>query len=167
MVYRHSLVCRIAEPGKWYHFSWKGDQAKSGGIATNIGIHFFDMLIWIFGGVRDVQVEYSDYARIKGTLQLEKARVNWFLSLDRSDLPEQAVSAGKPTFRSITVDGEEIEFSGGFTDLHTQLYRDLLRGGGFGPREALPRIDLVQQIRQSKAESKKFHQWHAFVQKSR
>jgi UDP-N-acetyl-2-amino-2-deoxyglucuronate dehydrogenase len=161
----HVKLAYITSRGKWYHFSWKGDQAKSGGIATNIGIHFFDMLLWIFGGVQEMQVEYSDYTRIKGSLELERARVEWFLSIDRNDLPPQAVAAGKPTFRSITVDEQEIEFSGGFTDLHTEVYRDILAGGGYGPQDTLPSIRLAHDIRHSKSESTKFHQWQAFLGK--
>ena len=152
----------ITSRGKWYHFSWKGDQGKSGGIPTNIGIHFFDMLIWVFGAPKGVQVEYSDYTKIKGTLELERADINWFLSIDRNDLPEKAMEAGRPTFRTIQMDGKEIEFSDGFTDLHTVVYRNILDGTGFRIGDARPSIQLAHDIRHSKAESKKYHPWFAF-----
>ncbi len=155
----------ITSRGKWYHFSWKGDQAKSGGIPTNIGIHFFDMLIWIFGKPSGVVVEYSDYTKIKGTLELERARVNWFLSIDGNDLPVHVQEKGQPTYRSIKMNGQEIEFSTGFTDLHTIVYKDILTGKGYGIEDAYPSILLVHNIRKSKAERQKFHPWHAFVQK--
>jgi UDP-N-acetyl-2-amino-2-deoxyglucuronate dehydrogenase len=155
----------ITSRGKWYHFSWKGDQAKSGGIPTNIGIHFFDMLIWIFGKPTGVTVEYSDYSKIKGTLELQRARVNWFLSIDGQDLPVHVKEKGQPTFRSIMMNGEEIEFSTGFTDLHTIVYKDILSGKGYGIEDAFPSIQLVRDIRNSKAERQKFHPWHAFVHK--
>ncbi len=161
---KHKInLAYITSRGKWYHFSWKGDQARSGGVATNIGIHFFDMLIWIFGSVQDVEVEYSSFNKIKGRLELERASVEWFLSLDRADLPPQSIESGKPTFRSIQVDGEEIEFSGGFTDLHTLVYEDILAGNGFGIPACLPSIQLVHDIRHCKAESRKFHQWQPFL----
>ncbi len=137
----------ITSRGKWYFISWKGDISKSGGIATNIGIHFFDMLLWIFGGVKKNEVHYSDPMKMGGYLELERARVRWFLSLDKNDLPERAVREGKPTYRSITVDGEEIEFSGGFTDLHTVVYREILEGRGFGIEDARPSITLAYEIR--------------------
>jgi UDP-N-acetyl-2-amino-2-deoxyglucuronate dehydrogenase len=137
----------IASRGNWYFASWKGDISKSGGIATNIGIHFFDMLIWIFGGVRRQEVHYSDDRKMAGFVELEKAEVRWFLSVGREDLPDDAAREGKTTYRSITVDGEELEFSGGFTDLHTVVYREILAGRGFGIEEARPSIDLVYKIR--------------------
>ncbi len=139
----------ITSRGKWYFISWKGDISKSGGIATNIGIHFFDMLLWIFGNVKKNEVHYSDPMKMGGYLELEKARVRWFLSLDKNDLPEKAVTEGKPTYRSITVDGEEIEFSTGFTDLHTVVYREILSGKGFGIEDARPSITLTYEIRNS------------------
>jgi UDP-N-acetyl-2-amino-2-deoxyglucuronate dehydrogenase len=161
---KHKIdLAYITSRGKWYHFSWKGDQARSGGVATNIGIHFFDMLIWIFGSVQDVEVEYSSFNKIKGRLELERASVEWVLSLDHADLPPQSIEAGKPTFRSIRVDGEEIEFSGGFTDLHTLVYKDILAGNGFGIPACRPSIQLVHDIRHCKAESQKFHQWQPFL----
>ena len=138
----------ITSRGKWYFISWKGDLQKSGGVATNIGIHFFDMLIWIFGDVKHQEVHYSEpLKKMAGYIELEKAEVRWFLSVDARDLPEEAVKKQKRTYRSITVDGEEIEFSGVFADLHTIVYQDILQGGGFGIAEARPSIELVYRIR--------------------
>ena len=139
----------ITSRGNWYHFSWKGDVKKSGGIATNIGIHFFDMLIWIFGPVQSFNVQYADAKKSSGSLELENARVNWSLSVDRNDLPPQVRAKNKSTFRSIAVDGREIEFSDGFTDLHTVLYREILAGRGFGIDDAFPSVRLAQEIRKS------------------
>jgi UDP-N-acetyl-2-amino-2-deoxyglucuronate dehydrogenase len=139
----------ITSRGKWYSASWKGDVSKSGGIATNIGVHFFDMLIWIFGGVRHHEVHVADDRRMGGFLELEKARVRWFLSVGKEDLPAVSAQEGKTTYRSITVDGEEIEFSGGFTDLHTLVYQGILAGRGFGVEETRPSIDLVYKLRNS------------------
>lgn len=137
----------ITSRGNWYFASWKGDISKSGGIATNIGVHFFDMLIWIFGGVQHHEVHHADDRKMAGFLELEKAEVRWFLSVGREDLPEESAQGGKATFRSITVDGEEFEFSGGFTDLHTVTYREILAGRGFGLEDARPSIDLVHKLR--------------------
>lgn len=138
----------ITARGNWYHFSWKGDVKKSGGIVTNIGIHFFDMLIWIFGPVQGFDVRYADAKKSSGALDLENARVNWSLSVDRNDLPPEVRTKNKSTFRSITVDGHEIEFSDGFTDLHTVLYREILAGRGFGIDDAFPSVRLAQEIRE-------------------
>ena len=137
----------ITSRGKWYHKSWKGDMEKSGGIATNIGIHFFDMLSWIFGEVKQSVVHAYEADKAGGFLQLENARVRWFLSLDVNDIPLAARTKGARTYRSITIEGEEIEFSGGFTDLHTQTYQHILSGKGFGLDEAKPCILLTHQIR--------------------
>ena len=137
----------IASRGIWYHFSWKGDEEKSGGVATNIGIHFFDLLLWLFGDVEEVRVYHSDRKRMSGFLELERATVKWFLSTDHQDLPFSAEPGNRSTFRSITVDGEEIEFSGGFTDLHTRVYEETLAGRGFGIDDARPSINLVSKIR--------------------
>ncbi len=139
----------ITSRGKWYHISWKGDLARSGGIATNIGIHFFDMLTWIFGDVKENNVKTHTDTTASGSLLLEKARVNWLLSVDDLQLPAAAIAAGNRTFRSITVDGEEIEFSGGFADLHTHSYREILNGNGFGLEDARRSIEIVQKIRAS------------------
>jgi UDP-N-acetyl-2-amino-2-deoxyglucuronate dehydrogenase len=137
----------ITSRGIWYFISWKGDINKSGGIATNIGIHFFDMLIWIFGGVQGIEVHHADTRRMAGFLELEKARVRWFLSVGKEDLPAEARMAGKTTYRSITVDGEAFDFSEGFMDLHTEIYREILAGRGFGLDEARPSINLVYELR--------------------
>ena len=146
---RHAIdMTYITSRGRWYFSSWKGDLEKSGGIATNIGIHFFDMLMWIFGDVRYQELHYSDPARMAGFLRLEKADVRWFLSVNRTDLPEHATG---PTYRSISVDGQEIEFSGKFADLHTLVYREILSGGGFGINEVRPSINLVHVLRYSAA----------------
>jgi UDP-N-acetyl-2-amino-2-deoxyglucuronate dehydrogenase len=135
--------------GRWYFTSWKGDIQKSGGVATNIGVHFFDMLMWIFGGVKHHEVHCADDSKMAGFLELEKANVRWFLSVNRDDLPEAAKNSGKSTFRSITVDGEEFEFSEGFTDLHTIVYREILAGRGFGLDDARASINLVYELRNS------------------
>jgi UDP-N-acetyl-2-amino-2-deoxyglucuronate dehydrogenase len=137
----------ITSRGPWYQVSWKGHADKSGGVATNIGIHFFDLLMWLFGPAGCIRVYHSDDQRMSGFIELERARVRWFLSVDRNDLPAQAKSAGKTTYRSITVDGKEIEFSEGFTDLHTRVYEETLAGRGFGIREARPSIGLTYKIR--------------------
>lgn len=140
----------ITSRGRWYHISWKGDIAKSGGIATNIGVHFFDMLTWIFGDVKENVVHICEEDRAAGFLRLEKARVRWFLSVNDQYLPVEARMQGKRTFRSITVEGKEIEFSEGFTDLHTHSYREILNGNGFCIGEARPSIGTVYNIRNAK-----------------
>lgn len=139
----------ITSRGHWYHTSWKGDIQKSGGIATNIGVHFFDMLLWIFGDLQESVVTEHSAEKAAGRLELEKATVNWFLSIDADTLPEEARKAGKRTYRSLKVDGEEFEFSEGFTELHTVSYEEILKGKGFRMEETLPSIRLVQQIRNS------------------
>ncbi|MEZ5359489.1 MAG: Gfo/Idh/MocA family oxidoreductase [Candidatus Zixiibacteriota bacterium] len=141
----------ITSRGRWYLVSWKGQIERSGGIATNIGIHFFDLLIWLFGDVKHSEVHTGEPTKSAGYIELERARVKWMLSIDRSDLPEVAVKEGKPTYRSITIDGNEVEFSGGFTDLHTVVYQDILNGGGFGLEDARPSITLAHSIRNAKA----------------
>jgi len=139
----------ITSRGKWYHYSWKGDVEKSGGVATNIGVHFFDMLTWIFGDVKENVVQVLQPDKAAGFLQLEKARVRWFLSLDYDDIPAKVKAQGQRTYRSIEIEGEEIEFSGGFTDLHTLTYQNILQGNGFGLKDAKPSIDIVYSIRNS------------------
>jgi len=139
----------ITSRGNWYMISWKGDQQKSGGIATNIGVHFFDMLTWIFGDVKENIVHVSNNNKAGGFLQLEKARVRWFLSVDPTDLPGVKKSNGQRTYRSIKLEGEEIEFSEGFSDLHTISYNDILDGKGFGLEEARSSIETVYTIRNS------------------
>jgi len=140
----------ITSRGKWYFYSWKGDVTKSGGIVTNIGIHFFDMLSWIFGEAKGNTVHLMEENKAAGILQLKKANVKWFLSLDKNDLPEQAVKNGLPTYRSITIDKNELEFSGGFTDLHTISYQSILNGTGFRIGEARNSIQIVHGIKSSK-----------------
>lgn len=137
----------ITSRGSWYFYSWKGNHEKSGGIATNIGVHFFDMLTWIFGNVQQNVVHLSAKNKAAGFLELEKARVRWFLSVDRNDLPAEIASKGQFTYRSIEVDGNEFEFSGGFTDLHTFSYQHILDGKGFGLECARPSISIVHDIR--------------------
>jgi len=137
----------ITSRGKWYHYSWKGDIQKSGGIATNIGIHFFDMLSWIFGEVKSSVVHVSEKDKAAGYLELERARVRWVLSIDENMLPDEIKSKGQRTYRSIKMENEEIEFSDGFTDLHTESYRHILSGKGFGLKEAKPSIQTVFNIR--------------------
>jgi UDP-N-acetyl-2-amino-2-deoxyglucuronate dehydrogenase len=145
---RHDVVLSyITSRGNWYHVSWKGQMEKSGGVATNIGIHFFDLLIWLFGPAQAVKVYRSDALRMSGSIELEKASVRWFLSVDHNDLPASAVQAKKTTYRSITVDGQEVEFSEGFTDLHTAVYERTLAGNGFGIADARPSIELTHRIR--------------------
>ena len=136
--------------GSWYDFSWKGDPKLSGGLATNIGIHFFDMFIWLFGAVQTCEVHLSEDRRAAGYLELERGRVRWFLSVNRSDVPFE--TAGKPqvTYRSIKIDGKDIEFSEGFHDLHTKLYQEILKGRGFGLEQARPSVLLVHDIRHAK-----------------
>ncbi|HPW66639.1 MAG TPA: Gfo/Idh/MocA family oxidoreductase [Salinivirgaceae bacterium] len=137
----------ITSRGKWYDYSWKGDITKSGGIATNIGIHFFDMLTWIFGKVTNSHIHLREEHKASGYLELEKANVRWFLSIDSNDLPKQVKEKGQRTYRSITISGKEIEFSDGFTDLHTETYKNILNGQGYGPEDALGSIEIVHQIR--------------------
>lgn len=137
----------ITSRGRWYHISWKGDLQKSGGIATNIGVHFFDMLTWIFGSVKQNIVHVSRNDKASGYLDLERARVRWYLSVDYEDIPQVVKESGQRTFRSITIDNKEIEFSGGFTDLHTYSYKHILDGKGFGIFDSKPAIETVYHIR--------------------
>jgi len=147
---QHEVVLTyITSRGIWYHVSWKGQKEKSGGVATNIGIHFFELLLWLFGPAGDVRLYHANDKRMSGYIELENARVRWFLSVDVNDLPEIALTSGKKTFRSITVDGQEIEFSEGFTDLHTRVYEETLAGRGFGIQDARPSIELTHRIRTS------------------
>jgi UDP-N-acetyl-2-amino-2-deoxyglucuronate dehydrogenase len=133
--------------GIWYYASWKGNPLKSGGIATNIGVHFFDMLMWIFGEPTENIVHVHTHDRAAGLLKLKKANVRWFLSINYDTLDDTIKSSGKRTYRSMTIDGEEFEFSGGFADLHTQSYREILAGRGFTLDDARPAIELVHEIR--------------------
>lgn len=137
----------ITSRGHWYYTSWKGDVRKSGGVATNIGVHFYDMLCHVFGEVEENVVHVSSHDRVAGFLRLKQARVRYFLSISTDTLPQEAVKNGKRTFRSLKMEDEEIEFSDGFTELHTQSYRDILSGGGFRISEARPCIEVVHDIR--------------------
>ena len=137
----------LTSRGKWYFISWKGDEAKSGGIASNIGVHFYDMLSWIFGEVEENIVHLKTPYANAGHLKLRHANVRWFLSVVYDYIPDEIKAQGQRTYRSITVDGEEIEFSGGFTDLHTRSYEEILKGNGFGLQEARPSIEIVSTIR--------------------
>jgi len=149
---RHRVRLRyVTSRGTWYRYSWKGDLKKSGGIASNIGIHFFDMLIWFFGGVSSSRVVVGEETRMGGELELANADVDWFLSIDPADLPPE-VQGLQPTYRSITVDGEEVEFSGGFRDLHTLVYEEILEGKGFTIEDARPSIELVHELRNAARE---------------
>lgn len=140
----------ITSRGHWYYTSWKGDVSKSGGIATNIGVHFYDMLTWVFGAVKKNVVHIHTHDRAAGYFELEKARVRWFLSINADTLPESVKAKGGRTYRSLTMEGEEIEFSDGFTELHTHSYQHVLDGEGFGLEEARPSIQIVHDIRHMK-----------------
>ncbi len=137
----------VTSRGKWYHHSWKGDIAKSGGIATNIGVHFFDMLTWVFGDVEKISVDRQDDETASGQLVLEKARINWMLSIDYNQVPDEFKKLGKRTYRTLEIEGTEIEFSDGFTELHTHSYREILNGNGFGLADCRKAIEIVSQIR--------------------
>lgn len=145
---RHDVdLTYITSRGRWYLQSWKGDEGKSGGIATNIGVHFFDMLHYLFGAVEQNVVHHKSPTRAAGYLEYERARVRWFLSLEVNDIPQPQRLAGQRTYRSIAIDGQEIEFSGGFTDLHTRSYEEILAGRGFGLEENRVAISTVAEIR--------------------
>lgn len=144
----HNLnLTYITSRGKWYHRSWKGNLEKSGGIATNIGVHFFDMLTWIFGSVRENKVHILTPERAAGYLHLDNAEIRWFLSLNYNDIPDEEKKTGKSTYRTLVMDGIEIEFTEGFTDLHTLSYRNILEGKGFGLDDGKPAIEIVYNIR--------------------
>ena len=140
------VLSYVTRRGPWYDVSWKGDPARSGGVAMNIGIHFFDLLLWLFGACQRHELHFADRHRMAGMLELEHANVRWLLSLDKADLPAGYLDQGKPAYRSLTVDGQELEFTG-FTELHTATYSDILRGGGFGIDDARPSVELVYQLR--------------------
>jgi UDP-N-acetyl-2-amino-2-deoxyglucuronate dehydrogenase len=137
----------ITSRGKWYDVSWKGDESKSGGIATNIGVHFYDMLSWVFGNVQENVVHLREKNKAAGYLEFENARVRWFLSIDENDLPEEIKQKNQRTFRSISIDKEELEFSEGFTELHTKSYQKILLNEGFGLEEVRSSIEIVHDIR--------------------
>ena len=151
----------ITSRGRWYYVSWKGDEHKSGGIATNIGVHFYDMLTFVFGPLKENHVHRREVDCASGYLEYEKARVRWFLSINRNDLP-QNVPSGQTTFRSITIDGEELEFSGGFTDLHTQSYQQIVAGDGFTLEDVRPSVEAVSYIRTANVDASKGEQ-HPFL----
>jgi len=154
----------LTSRGHWYFVSWKGDEAKSGGIATNIGVHFYDMLSWIFGEVEENIVHLKTPYANAGYLKLKHANVRWFLSVIYDYIPDEIKKTGQRTYRSITVDGEEIEFSGGFTDLHTRSYEEILKGNGFGLNEARKSIEIVSTIRNLEAVGLK-GEYHPFCKK--
>jgi UDP-N-acetyl-2-amino-2-deoxyglucuronate dehydrogenase len=137
----------LTSRGNWYYTSWKGDVTKSGGIATNIGVHFYDMLSWIFGNVSKNVVHVHTHDRASGYLEFNRARVRWFLSINEDLLPKEIKEKGQRTYRSITIEGEELEFSQGFTDLHTKVYQDILDGKGYGISETRQAIEIVHDIR--------------------
>lgn len=153
----------ITSRGNWYDISWKGEEAKSGGIATNIGVHFYDMLSWIFGKVTVNHVHLREKNKAAGYLEFDQARVRWFLSIDENDLPIDIRKKDQRTYRSITVDNEELEFSSGFTELHTQSYQEILKGNGFGLQEAKQSIDIVHAIRND--ELKRQAELHPFLRR--
>ncbi|MDY7394017.1 Gfo/Idh/MocA family oxidoreductase [Aureibaculum sp. 2210JD6-5] len=155
----------LTSRGHWYYTSWKGDTSKSGGIASNIGVHFYDMLSWIFGEVKENVVHLHNHDRASGYLEFEKARVRWFLSIDYNLIPDNIKEIGQRTYRSITVDDDEVEFSGGFTELHTRSYEDILDGFGFGLSDAKQSIEIVQTIR-NKELSPLNGDYHPFAKKS-
>ena len=137
----------ITSRGKWYFRSWKGDIEKSGGIATNIGVHFFDLLTWLFGNAKDNKVNVLQPDKAAGVLSLEKANIRWFLSINVNDIPQKLKETGKRTYRSLLLEGEEIEFSEGFADLHTESYKQIIAGNGFGIMDTKPSIEIVHQVR--------------------
>lgn len=137
----------LTSRGNWYFESWKGDEKKSGGLSTNIGVHFFDMLTWIFGTMKKVEITEKTPSMERGFVELDKAKVNWMLSVDKALLPADAVASGKTTFRSIKIDGEEFEFSEGFTELHNRVYQEILAGKGYGLEAARVAIRIVENLR--------------------
>ncbi len=148
---RQVVLTYITSRGSWYRYSWKGDEEKSGGLPTNIGIHLFDLLVWLFGSVRGVVVHRKEWGKVSGFLELDGADVRWFLSIDRRDLPVEPKPGAPSTFRSITVDDVALEFTEGFADLHTRLYEETLAGRGFGIEDARPSIELAHAIRTAAA----------------
>jgi len=154
---REVCLTYVTGRGPWYHYSWKGDAERSGGLATNIGIHLFDLLLWLFGGAGYSIVHSAEPDRMSGFLELQKANVRWFLSTDINDLPPAEMTGGKTTYRSITIDGKELEFTEGFADLHTKVYAEILAGRGFGIEDARPSIQLVYDIRNARASGETDH----------
>jgi len=155
----------LTSRGNWYYTSWKGDKSKSGGIATNIGVHFYDMLSWIFGDVKENIVHVHEHDRASGYLELERARVRWFLSINEDVLPDDIKAKGQRTYRSITIEGEELEFSGGFTDLHNRVYEGILDGNGYGLEDARQAIEIVHNIRHAEPKGL-VGDYHPFAKKA-
>lgn len=146
--HKHDVVLTyITSRGPWYNYSWKGREDISGGVATNIGIHFFDMLMWMFGSVQKNHLFLSEHNKAAGFIELQNANVKWFLSIDGKDLPKENIEKNKSTHRSITIDGNELEFTEGFTDLHTRIYEETINGNGFGIETARPSIEAAYNIR--------------------
>lgn len=143
----------VTRRGAWYRSSWKNSIEKSGGVAMNIGIHFFDLLIWLFGDVQENLVHLAQDDKLAGTVELERATASWFLSIDGDDLPQDVRNKGGHAYRSLEIDGQELDLSAGFNDLHTAVYHDVLSGGGFGIEDARPAIDMVYQVRHSEISS--------------
>ena len=154
----------LTSRGNWYYTSWKGDESKSGGIATNIGVHFYDMLSWIFGNVKENTVHIQTHDRSAGYLEFERARVRWFLSINFDVIPNHIKAIGQTTYRSIKIEGEELEFSGGFKDLHTRVYEGILNGNGFGLDDSRQAIEIVHNIRTSRPVGLKGN-YHPFAKK--
>jgi UDP-N-acetyl-2-amino-2-deoxyglucuronate dehydrogenase len=146
---RRAQLCLsyITRRGAWYQTSWKGEPSKSGGVAMNIGVHFFDLLLWLFGECRHAEVHHHALEKMAGFLELEWADVTWFLSVDRADLPAEHLQSGRPAYRSLKMNGQELEFSEGFAELHTVAYREILEGRGFGLADAKPSVELVYALR--------------------
>jgi UDP-N-acetyl-2-amino-2-deoxyglucuronate dehydrogenase len=144
---RDVCLTYVTARGVWYQYSWKGSMERSGGLVTNIGIHFFDLLLWLFGSVQQSRVYLCERERVGGYLELQRARVRWFLSIREGDLPDEARQKNQRTYRSITVNGEELEFTEGFTDLHTRVYEESIAGRGFGIDDARPSIELAYALR--------------------
>jgi UDP-N-acetyl-2-amino-2-deoxyglucuronate dehydrogenase len=153
----------ISARGPWYDVSWKGVDERSGGVATNIGIHFFDLLLWLFGPVQRCEVHLREPRKLAGFLELQNADVRWFLSVNSQDLPFPALPGKKTTYRSITIAGQEIEFTESFGELHTAVYRDILAGAGTGIEEARPSIELVHSIRTAALTAAESDRAHPFM----
>jgi len=157
------VLTYITSRGNWYNFSWKGDAKKSGGVSTNIGIHFFDLLMWFFGKPVNSEVHINQEDKMGGFLELPNANVKWFLSIDGNDLPKSALDANQRTYRSILIDNQEVEFTQGFTDLHAVIYQNVLEGNGFGIEHARPSIELVHSIRNAKVMVKSDFNRHPLI----
>ncbi|HET55721.1 MAG TPA: Gfo/Idh/MocA family oxidoreductase [Ignavibacteria bacterium] len=157
------VLTYITSRGNWYNFSWKGDVKKSGGVSTNIGIHFFDLLMWFFGKPIHSEVHINQEDKMAGFLELPNANVKWYLSIDGNDLPKSALNANQRTYRSILIDNQEVEFTQGFTDLHTVIYQNVLEGNGFGIEHARPSIELVHSIRNAKVMVKSDFNRHPLI----